>query len=223
MSEQEQTTGGAGEATPRHAIMCGGSRERSILPMTTYLELRTTFRYLLADAGVNLLRDDALLSETIAADVRRYNTRVPQQTGSAGVHPLAVGVRSAQINADRLLWEQLRRIRSGVLSGRTCSSLPRHTFLCQLVPTTSDQRENIWFAKDRMPVVFLTHCPDSPVDRWSDSGAALRVTRSTGDRAARTGSVDDILIPAAPLDGGTRRRMLTTLVLSVVPVGPRAG
>ena len=43
------------------------------------------------------------------AEGKRYN-------GRSGVHPLTVAARTAQADADRLLWHRLRHVRSGSLN-----------------------------------------------------------------------------------------------------------
>jgi hypothetical protein len=63
--------------------------------------------------------DDLLIAQTIAIALeRRAIADGKQWTGRGPVHPLAAAARSAQMDADRLFWERLRRARGGYLEER---------------------------------------------------------------------------------------------------------
>jgi hypothetical protein len=61
--------------------------------------------------------DDLLIAVAVAAALeRRAITDGKMSAGKGPMHPLAAAARSAQLEADRLFWERLRRARGGVVA-----------------------------------------------------------------------------------------------------------
>ncbi len=72
-----------------------------------------------ADLDVQPGDEDVILSLAIATALhRRAVDEGKRYTGRSGVHPLAAAARTAQADADHLLWHRLRHVRTGTLNNR---------------------------------------------------------------------------------------------------------
>jgi len=73
----------------------------------------------LSDLDVQPGDEDIILSLAIATALhRRAVDEGKRYTGRSGVHPLAAAARTAQGDADHLLWHRLRHVRTGTLTNR---------------------------------------------------------------------------------------------------------
>jgi hypothetical protein len=63
--------------------------------------------------------EDLVIAQALAIALERRAIADGKQWGGRGpVHPLAAAARSARMDADRLFWERLRRVRGDVLENR---------------------------------------------------------------------------------------------------------
>jgi len=73
----------------------------------------------LSDLDIQPGDEDIILSLAIATALhRRAVDEGKRYTGRSGVHPLAAAARTAQGDADHLLWHRLRHVRTGTLTNR---------------------------------------------------------------------------------------------------------
>lgn len=101
------------------AILLGSSARRTGLWRIEHLANRSEPFDDLGDLDIQPGDEDVILALAIATSLhRRAVAEGKRYTGRAGVHPLASAARTAQADADRMLWHRLRHARSGTLNNR---------------------------------------------------------------------------------------------------------
>ena len=69
------------------------------------------------EMDISIGDEDLVLALAIAVSLhRRAVAEGKRYTGRSGVHPIAAAARTAQADADRLLWHRFRHVRSGSLT-----------------------------------------------------------------------------------------------------------
>ncbi len=73
----------------------------------------------LSDLDISPGDEDLVLALAVAVSLQRWAVAEGKRyNGRSGVHPIAAAARTAQADADRLLWHRFRHVRSGSLTNR---------------------------------------------------------------------------------------------------------